>query len=121
MFASIPKKLFNMPKFVHVRPHDMDVCGDMYKFYCPACKECHWVAVGPRSVWGDSPRWSFNENFDSPTINPSLLVTYKMPEGEKRCHSFIREGKIQYLSDCTHEMAGKTVDIPEFPNELIDE
>lgn len=29
-------------------------------------------------------------------------------------HCFVRNGKIEYLSDCTHEMAGKTVDCMDF-------
>ncbi len=110
-----------MPKLVPVRPHDLDVCGDMYKFYCPACGECHWVAVGPRSVWPQNLRWSFNGDFEKPTINPSVLVTRKMPNGETRCHTFVREGRIQYLSDCTHALAGQTVELPEFPKELENE
>ena len=93
----------------------------MYKFYCPACKECHWVAVGPRSVWPKDVRWSFNGNLDKPTISPSLLVTHKRPDGEHRCHSFIRDGKIQYLGDCTHDMKGQTVEIPEFPEDHLDD
>jgi len=31
------------------------------------------------------------------------------------CHSFIRDGKIQFLGDCTHALAGQTVDLPELP------
>lgn len=27
------------------------------------------------------------------------------------CHSFVRDGKIEFLGDCTHEFAGKTVDL----------
>ena len=29
------------------------------------------------------------------------------------CHSFIRDGFIEYLSDCTHSLAGKTVELKE--------
>jgi hypothetical protein len=29
------------------------------------------------------------------------------------CHSFIKNGKIQYLSDCTHELKGKTVQLTD--------
>jgi hypothetical protein len=36
-----------------------------------------------------------------------------------QCHSFIRNGQIQFLSDCHHELAGKTVDLPEV-EELYD-
>jgi hypothetical protein len=32
---------------------------------------------------------------------------------EVRCHSFVRAGMIEFLSDCTHELAGKTVPIPD--------
>ena len=27
---------------------------------------------------------------------------------------FIREGKIQFLPDCSHSLAGKTVEMPDF-------
>ena len=107
-----------MAKFVLARPHDPEL-ADMYKFYCPACKECHWVSVGPRSMW--SIVWSFNKDCEKPTINPSLLVTHRMPDGERRCHSFIREGKIQYLGDCTHELKGQTVEIPDFPEDRVND
>lgn len=108
-----------MSKFVKARPLDPEL-ADMLKFWCPACQDAHWVSVGPRSVWGASPRWSFNGDCEKPTINPSLLVTHKLPDGERRCHSFIRDGRIQYLSDCTHEMAGKTVEIPDWPEDKDD-
>lgn len=28
------------------------------------------------------------------------------------CHSFVRDGQIEFLSDCTHALAGKTVSLP---------
>ena len=107
-------------KFVLARPHDPEL-ADMYKFFCPACKECHWVSVGPRSVWPSNVRWTFNGDLEKPTINPSLLVTYKRPNGDRVCHSFIRDGKIQYLGDCTHELKGQTVEIPDFPSEHLED
>ena len=27
------------------------------------------------------------------------------------CHSFVTDGKIQFLGDCTHELAGQTVEL----------
>lgn len=30
------------------------------------------------------------------------------------CHSVVTDGKIAFCSDCTHEMAGKTVDLPDW-------
>jgi hypothetical protein len=93
---------------------------DWYVINCPACGE-HVIAVSPPFSNGAS--WSFNGNFERPTFNPSLLVktgrqvdpSHEMsPEmmGERYnriCHSFIREGMIDFCGDCTHELAGKTV------------
>lgn len=59
-------------------------------------------------------RWTFNGDFNNPTFEPSMLVEYPFenPEtGHVREHFFVRNGKIQYLSDCHHDMAGKTVDM----------
>lgn len=75
-------------------------------FWCPGCEESHQV----------DERWTFNDDLDSPTISPSLLVRKNWgPEHEKRvCHSFIREGQIEFLGDCTHKLKDQTVDIPEW-------
>ena len=59
-------------------------------------------------------RWTFNDDLEKPTISPSLKVSYLVDEEDCVCHSFIREGTIQYLSDCTHHLAGKTIEIPDF-------
>jgi len=78
--------------------------GIRYHFMCPGCKEIHGCQV---------PGWTFNGDINKPTFNPSLLVTYGK-EDKRRCHSFIKGGQIQFLNDCTHELAGKTVEIPEW-------
>ncbi len=53
-------------------------------------------------------------------FNPSLLCDKDTPE--RRCHSFVKDGKIQYLKDCWHKLAGQTVDLPDFEEEtMIDE
>jgi len=72
-----------------------------YRIDCPGCGDPHVLTTG----------WTFNGSYDRPTFSPSLLVT--KPNGPERCHSFITDGQIRYLSDCTHAMAGQTVDLPE--------
>ena len=74
------------------------------EFYCPACNEYHTV--------NDS--WRFNGNFEKPTFSPSISVTWG---NDKLCHSFIVDGKIRYLKDCTHEFAGKTIDMEDIEEE----
>lgn len=62
-----------------------------------------------------SPGWDFNGDFERPTFSPSMLARCTLGP-EKRphvCHSFVRDGRIEYLSDCTHAMAGQTVELPE--------
>lgn len=56
--------------------------------------------------------WSFNGDVNNPTFSPSLLVFKDLPE--QRCHSFVTDGKIQFLSDCFHDLAGQTVELPEY-------
>lgn len=74
-------------------------------FYCEGCEMHHLF----------DERWSFNNDYDKPTFSPSLLVQYPWWNGEetenRRCHSFVKEGKIQYLNDCTHKLAGQTIEL----------
>lgn len=102
----------------------------MVAIQCPGCKTYHHINVN--RVRQAHPCWEFNGSMESPTFSPSLLVTTgkyvepewfnALPEGEEkefhdkhstRCHSFIRDGKIQFLGDCTHELANQTVDLPD--------
>ncbi|MCB5201732.1 ammonia monooxygenase [Neorhizobium sp. T786] len=103
--------------------------GGRLMFWCPGCDGAHQVGVGD----GPGPRWGYNGNPDTPTFTPSILVTGIKPltdddaerllmgdvsipdEPEKTiCHSFVKDGRIQFLSDCSHGLAGQTVDIPDF-------
>lgn len=104
-------------------------------FWCPGCKEAHVVRVldvGPRGGENVGPCWGFNGNGDAPTFTPSVLVRsghYVQPAGKHCdrsgdpewpcncmcCHSFVTDGRIQFLSDCTHDLAGQTVDLPDWP------
>lgn len=69
-------------------------------FYCPGCEEHH----------GPNDSWTFNGDVEKPTFSPSILVQgHKDGVGDTRCHIFVRNGQIQYLSDCTHALAGTTV------------
>ena len=93
-------------------------------FYCPGCEEYHMVRVsGPQGAWG------FNGDHDNPTFTPSVLVTgyerltdeeyarvLRKEEVERRplvCHSFVTDGRIQFLNDCTHRLAGQTLELPD--------
>lgn len=77
-----------------------------FLWFCPGCKCGHAF---------ETPRWTWNGSFDKPTFSPSLLYERVIRnDKEVRCHTYVRDGMIQFLSDCTHEFAGKTVPLPEF-------
>jgi len=87
-------------------------------FECPGCEMPHLIRYGE----GAGPRWTWNGNVNKPTFSPSVLVKYTW--GPKKiemvCHSFVVDGNFQFLSDCTHKLAGQTVPIPEWDT-LIEE
>lgn len=94
------------------------------------------------------PGWSFDGNLERPTFSPSVLVTSghftpgfnaaekgcwctynaeQIAKGQEascfecfRCHTFIVAGMVQFLSDCTHALAGQTLALPDLPEEHRD-
>lgn len=83
-------------------------------FECPGCTMMHRVMHGP----GSGPRWGWNGSVEKPTFTPSVLVQYRWSDSDRVCHSFITDGRIQFLSDCTHALVGQTVDLPPWEDEL---
>lgn len=89
-------------------------------FWCKGCGVPHIINVGGNS----GPQWGFNGNYERPTFTPSVKVSwpanqdaseeFKEWRTERICHSFVTDGRIQYLGDCTHMLAGQTVDLPSW-------
>jgi len=78
-------------------------------FKCPGCKRVHNIYYGE----GAGFRWEFNGDFERPAFSPSILIRGYNKQIQTICHSFIVDGNIQFLSDCTHELKGQTVPLPE--------
>ena len=55
--------------------------------------------------------WTWNGSTDFPTVKPSVLTRGRDEHGDHTCHSLINEGKVQFLSDCSHEFADQTLDL----------
>ena len=70
-------------------------------WHCPGCDCAHRVTFG----------WKFNNDLVRPTISPSVLNHQPWQENGTRCHCFVRDGKIQFLNDCTHDLKGQTVEM----------
>jgi hypothetical protein len=101
-------------------------------FLCPGCRSTHELSVGEGGIWG------WNGDAERPTFTPSILVrqghyAYNEPREKcwctwnrdhpddpsafvcQRCHSFVTDGQIRFLEDSTHDLAGQTVPIPDWP------
>jgi len=92
-------------------------------FHCPGCDQRHSVRTVGNYAWG------WNGSVEKPTLTPSVMVTGVVPltaeehtsvmRGEPHepvpfvCHSCVTDGRIQFLGDCTHALAGQVVDLPE--------
>ena len=76
-----------------------------YIHFCLGCNEEHLIPH-----FDGRPHWDFNGNFDLPTFSPSIKHSF---HDKGCCHYFIRNGQIEYCGDCDHNLAGKTVLLPE--------
>jgi hypothetical protein len=122
-----------------ISPILRDVQGGGLSFWCPGCKYAHTVWIGS----GAGERWGWNGSLLAPTFSPSILVRTIKGEGLTDadweeydriargpggteavlnhpkfrfvCHSFVNEGQIQFLGDCSHALAGQTVPLPSWP------
>lgn len=72
--------------------------SDTWLFWCPGCDEVHQV----------DKRWEIDTQTN--TLGGSVLVT-----GPGVCHSFVKNGTIQFLGDCTHKLVNQTVPLPDWP------
>jgi hypothetical protein len=89
-------------------------------FVCPGCgDDLHMLPVGG-DVPDGKPRWDFDGNLDAPTLSPSILTRYKTKGEEWVCHSFLRAGVFEYLSDSTHQYAGQQVPMHPLPEWAVD-
>lgn len=92
--------------------------------FCPGCNSGHEISVEAKNHSG--AQWTFNGDCERPTFAPSINLKINPPGHEHYqpdvkssvCHYFIRDGKIQFLGDCTHDLRGQTVDLPDLPTGL---
>jgi hypothetical protein len=98
-----------MAKFKYLKhiPGDPD-----YVFECPGCECHHGIWTSGRNQ--NKAIWQFNGDLNKPTVSPSIRVRFHHKEkGNIVCHSFIKNGVIEFCKDSTHALAGKTVELKE--------
>lgn len=109
-----------------------------HSWWCPACAEMHLLPTG----------WKFDGNLAAPTFSPSFKHTGHQVEkdaagewtgrwlteaGEAKtvfapgdkpkpwcCHYVVTAGNVAYCDDCTHDMRGKTIPMPDLPVAMRD-
>jgi hypothetical protein len=107
----------------------IEVTDDGCRWWCPGCDCMHIVPVEGEHVRG------FIRYFEHPTLTPSVLIysqkafvdttlegaaliaptnVYKTPQ----CHAFFRDGRIEYLGDCTHYLGGQPVPMMSINEQL---
>ena len=78
---------------------------NQYMYFCKGCGKTH--VFGLKAEGGHH---NFNMDLEVPTVTPSLVQNFTPGQ---MCHSYINAGKIEYLSDCYHELKGQTIELPD--------
>lgn len=85
-------------------------------FVCPGCLEMYPGSIGlhmlPVNSSEKKPSWEWDGNLEQPTLSPSILTKHRETE---ICHSYLRNGVFEFLSDCSHPLANQSVPAPDLP------
>lgn len=92
-----------------------DAEGQRLIYWCQGCDMAHSVRLKP-----DGPH-TWDGNAQAPTFVPSVLYNAEQFKDGRICHTFIRNGMVEFLNDCTHRYAGQTVPLPDLPDWLQDD
>lgn len=113
-------------KLVRTHFDDRHDYGGHVAHWCPACGELHEFAVD--RPFRNGARWTMTGDAAAPTFSPSMNIRVgPYPASSKKagatdvCHYFIKAGRIEYLGDCTHDLRGKTVELPDLPQSVLDQ
>src|SRR4051812_40400998 len=82
--------------------------------WCPGCDMAHRVTVVGEDGSRDQVIWDWDGDLERPTFSPSILLTTS--NVLLRCHSYIQQGRWVFLGDCSHPLAGQTVDMVPLPD-----
>lgn len=109
-------------------------------FTCPGCGQSHCLGVGSKAT---GPKWTWNGSTEKPTLTPSILAQSPSMSLQARernreffafygrfmtreelpydllnvCHSFVTDGMIMFLSDCTHPHKNQTLPLPKWSDD----
>jgi len=101
-------------------------------FVCPGCETLddegkprgglHMLPVNAtpeqQAAFPNKPFWTWDGNLEVPTLSPSILTGRGT---ENICHSFLTAGVFNFLTDCTHALAGTQVPMPDLYSWVTEE
>lgn len=109
--------------------------------HLPGPTGIHTLPVMIKGSREGTGNWTWNGDIEKPTLKPSVLVmaghfapnfrngdacwcTYYKNHPEETplfhcflCHTWINDGMAQFLSDSSHELSDKTVELLDVPND----
>lgn len=90
---------------------DSKVIG--YSFHCPGCEIEHKIFLYPyKSQTGAS--WDFVGTLKKPSVVPDIVNKRQLDNGsEELCHLHLLAGKLWFLNNCTHKLAGEVIDLED--------
>ena len=92
-----------------------DTGGGQLAYMCPGCGHVH--VIDTRASAGPGHVWSWDGDAARPTFRPSVHWQAGNPK-VTMCHHWVTAGRIAYLADSRHALAGKTVDMVELDPDL---
>lgn len=75
-------------------------------YHCPGCGRCHGLPTH-KPFTPNGHLWQWNGSLVRPTLEPSINQPGDSRLG--RCHHWLRDGVLEFLSDSEHKLAGKKV------------
>jgi hypothetical protein len=114
-----------------MKARPLKLLPDGSKEFCEPSEATHvWLSLpGPfmnrfipvqiKGTRAGTGNWTWNGDTEKPTLRPSIATwTPAIPRKgdlpplpEIRCHTWITDGKVIFLDDCTHEFKGQTLDM----------
>lgn len=78
-----------------------------------------WLPVILRGTRDGTGCWTWNGSTEMPTLRPSVRTEgcSEVSNGAFLCHSWINDGDAQFLGDCSHGLANKTVPLLDVPGD----
>lgn len=94
-------------------------------FYCPS-SHSYKDGAGRNLHRIPIPRWTFTTADGKVSMSPSMNESSNLNNEHPRipgyrCHFTITNDMLSFCSDCTHELANKTMELPDLTEEQIGE